>query len=225
MLTLLSSPLLGPAVWRPTADQLATRGWSVTDPPARHEPPRTPSEALQHLLAAVPADPEVVLVPHSNAGLYVPTLVERRRVVATVFVDAGLPPAEGEVPLAPPPLYAALADLVDPDGLLPPWTKWWDSDDVDALFPTAGSRRLVEREQPRLPLRYFAEHLDVPAGWDRAPGAYLAFGDTYAADRTAAAGRRWPTRTMPGRHLHMLMDPGGVARQLTALLGEIGVGS
>jgi len=35
------------------------------------------------------------------------------------------------------------------------WTQWWESDDVDALFPDDGSRTAVESEQVRLPLVYF----------------------------------------------------------------------
>ena len=61
------------------------------------------------------------------------------------------------------------------------------------------------------------------AGWDDRPAAYLAFGDTYATERAAAAERGWPTRTMPGRHLHMLVAPAAVVTQLESLLAEIGV--
>lgn len=59
-----------------------------------------------------------------------------RCVVGAVFVDAGLPPRDGEVPLAPPELFASLADKVNSDGLLPPWTSWWDEADVAGLSPT-----------------------------------------------------------------------------------------
>jgi len=58
-------------------------------------------DALEDFLAALPDEP-VVLVPHSNAGLYVPALAVRRRVLATVFVDAALPPTNARTTTAAP---------------------------------------------------------------------------------------------------------------------------
>ena len=222
-LALLPSPLLGPSVWQRVAAELKSNGWSVTTVPISPTAPRTPEDVLQTFLLAVPADRDVILVPHSNAGLYVPSLVRRGRVVGAVFVDAGLPPREGDVPLAPPAFFASLAGKADADGLLPPWTSWWDEADVAELFPNAAVRERVEREQSRLPLSYFAASLSVPLGWDDGlRGAYLAFGDTYGEDLESAADRGWPTTTMPARHLHTLMDPAAVASELQTLLSTIG---
>jgi hypothetical protein len=69
---------------------------------------------------------------------------------------------------------------------LPEWTHWWDEADFEGLFPSAGVREQVEREQPRLPLSYFHESLPAPSGWDDRPCAYLAFGDTYSTERNEA---------------------------------------
>jgi hypothetical protein len=110
-----------------------------------------------------------------------------------------------------------LAAKTDPDGLLPPWTDWWD-EDISALFPSVEVREQVEREQPRLPLSYFATLMTVPPGWDTRPGAYLAFGDAYAPELADATARGWPVRTLPGEHLHMLIDPAQVATEITTLL-------
>ena len=90
-----------------------------------------------------------------------------------------------------------------------------------ALFPSAESRAEVEQEQQRLPLSYFTDALSVPQGWDKRPGAYVAFGDTYAADREAAAQRGWPVRTLPAGHLRQLHDPDQVAVTVLALLGHV----
>ena len=225
-LVLLPSPLLGPAVWQPVAAQLTARGYPVQTVPQSSTPPRTPDDVMGWFLSAVPMDRDVVLLPHSNAGLYVPELVQQRHVLGAVFVDAGLPPKDGEVLLAPPELFANLADKADTDGLLPPWTSWWDEANVAELFPDPELRARVEREQPRLPLSYFSAQLPVPLGWDTGlAGAYLAFGDTYAEDRELAAVRGWPTATMSGSHLHMLGDPTAVTRELQALLLTIGFSS
>ena len=102
LVALLSSPRLGPAVWRPVAESLALLGWVVKTAPAGEQAPTGPGDVLRTFLAALPADGDLVLVAHSNAGLYVPALIQERRVVANVFVDAGLPVRNGRVPLAPP---------------------------------------------------------------------------------------------------------------------------
>lgn len=178
---------------------------------------------MRSFLAALPADRDLILVPHSNAGLYVPALTTRRRVAGYVFVDAGLPADGTSVALAPPAFRDFLGGKADADGLLPPWTRWWDSPDVAALFPDAAARELVEREQQRLPLSYFGGSLPVPGGWDERPGAYLAFGDTYDSERKAAAARGWRVATLPGQHLHTVVAPEQVAREMDALLTAIGV--
>jgi hypothetical protein len=114
---------------------------------------------------------------------------------------------------------AAKADE-DDDGMAPPRTAWRDPDEIAGLFPSAEVRAQIEREQPRLPLSYFCEELPVPAGWDDRPGAHLAFGDTYAEDRTHAAARSSPVRTPSGEHLHMLINPRQVADEITAVVTQ-----
>jgi len=224
LLALLPSPLLGSAVWQPVARVLADHGWHtvicVAAPPVR-----TGQDALDAFVAMLPAEQDLVVVPHSNAGVYVPELVMQRRVVGAVFVDAVLPPGRGYVPLAPPAFLDLLREKADDDGLLPVWTSWWDEADVMDLFPDAQTRARVEIEQQQLPLSYFESTLPIPQGWDDIPGAYLAFGDTYATERDQAARRRWPVSTLSGGHLHMLIDPEKVAAELVALISGLGFDS
>src|SRR5262245_30080162 len=103
-LALLPSPLLGPSVWAPVADCLRQRGWPVAVAPGPSAP-RSAQNVLDAFLASLPGDRALVLVPHSNAGLYVPALSRRRTVVGTVFVDAALPPERGDAAPAPAALY------------------------------------------------------------------------------------------------------------------------
>jgi len=223
VLCFLPSPLLGPSCWQPVADVLSDRGWAVADMPRPSHAPRNAADALGAYLAAVSRQLDVVLIPHSNAGLFVPALAAQRRAAGYVFVDAGLPLEAGSsVPMAPAEFYGMLAGKADDSGLLPPWTQWWDGEDLSGLFPDAPTREIVEREQQRLPLSYFEDSVPVPADWPARPGAYLAFGDTYAAERAAAAARGWPVATLPGEHLHMLVDPVGVATAITNLIAKIG---
>lgn len=221
LLAVLPSPLLGPSVWAPAAAALALRGWSVTTCVARD--PVTPDGVLAALLSQLAEDREVVLVPHSNAGAYVPAIVSRRRVVGVVFVDAVLPPRDGAVPLAPEALVEMLRPLADEAGRLPGWTQWWSPQDVTPLFPDDAARARIESEQPRLPLSYLEGSLPVPAGWDRVPAAYLAFGDTYGPERDDAGARGWPVRTLAGHHLHLLAEPDVVAASIDALLSTLGL--
>jgi hypothetical protein len=218
-LVLLPSPLLGPAVWEPVAHVLREGDWSVGLPEPLTAPPAGHEDVL-HWWSPLFLD-AVVLVVHSNAGLYVPTLCTRHDVRGVVFVDAGLPGADAEsVPLAPPVFLDFLCGLADDDGRLPPWTQWWP--ETDALFPDQAMRQAVTAEQQRLPLAYFAGRVDVPSGWDDGlPVGYLGFGDTYAEELATAERRGWPTRVMDGRHLHMLVDPAGVAEEILALLSSV----
>jgi len=215
---LLASPLLGPAVWRPAATALADRGWDVLVVPRLAQAPRCPAQVLAHLLDALPAGRGLALVAHSNAGLYLPAVAAERQVVASVYADAALAAAVGATPVAPPRMHRFLRDLTDDDGLLPPWTQWWDEEQVAELFPDAACRAAVVAEQHRLPLEYFTATIDAPAGWTQRPAAYLAFGDTYQAERDQAAHWGWPIRTLPGEHLHPLVAPSRVAAALDELL-------
>jgi len=217
VLCLLPSPLTGPAVWRPVERVLASGGAELAVLPPPSQTPRTSADVRDWFLAGIPADRDVVLIPHSNAGWYVPALTTQRRVTGYVFVDAVLPPPGGQAPMISAEFYDMIAAKADADGILPPWTGWWD-EDLSALFSSAAVREEVERGQPRLRLSYFAEQLTVPSGWDTRPGAYLAFGEAYAPELADAKGRGWPTRTLAGEHLHMLIDPARVAAEITSLL-------
>lgn len=53
------------------------------------------------------------------------------------------------------------------------------------------------------------------------PSAYLAFGDTYQDELQRADLLGWPTAEMDGGHLHMLIDPGGVASEVIRLAERV----
>lgn len=192
------SPLVGAATWAPVAALL--------------------DGIVAEVDAAVDAAAglsDVVLVPHSNAGLYAPLLAERVGARATVYVDAALAGDGPDTPLAPPRFLELLEGLAGDDGVLPPWTQWWD--DVSELFPDDETRAAVEAGQPRLPLSYFTSRVDVPSTWFDRPCAYLAFGDTYADEVAFALAQGWPLTVLPGRHLHQLVAPAEVAAAIETL--------
>lgn len=215
---LVPSPLLGPATWQPVADWLREKGESVTVV-AIQQPVRTPVDVLESMVRAGAGLRDIVLVPHSNAGLYAPALAERLRATAIVFVDAAIAGDGHDTALAPPGFLALVQELADRDGLLPPWTEWWD--DLTGLFPDAGSRAAVEAEQSRLPLSYFTSRVDVPPRWSEGHCAYLAFGETYAGELEYAVAHGWPTAVLEARHLHALHDPAAVGAAILALAASI----
>jgi hypothetical protein len=223
ILALLPSPLLGPAVWEPVVPALTRRGWDVAAIPGLPRAPTCVDDAVVAYRGVLPVDRDIVLVPHSNAGVLAPLIAVGRPVAGYVFVDARLPPDSGTVPVADPRQLAFLAEKADADGLLPPWTAWWDPPDRDELFPDDAAVARVEREQHRLPLSYFADRVPIPAGWDDRPSGYLSFGDTYARELADAADRGWAVRRLPGKHLHMLVEPDTVAAAIDDLLIRIGI--
>lgn len=219
-LVLVHSPFLGPASWGSTAGALERRGRRVHVPSmlavAVSRPPYWPA-GVAAIADAVAAGEQVVLVPHSNAGLYVPAVVEAlgEQVRGVVFVDAALP---GTGQLTTPDFLAGLATV---DGLLPPWTSWWDEADVAPLFPDADVRAVVEAEQPRMPLAYYGNPPPAPDGWAAATHCgYIWFGEPYDAEAAQAVELGWPTVRVPGTHLQMLADPDGVAAAVLQIAAD-----
>ena len=104
---LVHSPSVGPSTWTPVADRLSARGYPTRVPTltsvATGTPPFWPHvvDAVLASLTDLPADQPVVLVAHSNAGLFVPVIRKalHHPVLACVFVDASLPARTGETPM------------------------------------------------------------------------------------------------------------------------------
>jgi hypothetical protein len=229
---LIHSPSVGPRTWQPVAHRLAELGWEATVPSLLHVadegPPYWPRvvDAVRAGLGTAGQGQGVVLVAHSNAGLFIPVIVAALpgQVLGCIFVDAALPPSSGTAAVAPPELLVPLRDKAS-GGLLPRWTDWWDEEEVAPLFPDQQTRQVVTGEQPRLPLSYYEASVPVPPGWDARPCAYLLFGPPYGELAAEARGRGWIVEHVPGRHLHQLVDPDGVARSLLAIADQMGVTS
>ena len=106
-------------------------------------------EAVRARLGTAEQGQGLVLVAHSNAGLFIPVIAAAMpgQVRGCIFVDAALPPPSGAAPVAPPELLALLRDKAS-DGLPPRWTDWWDEEEVAPLFPDQATRQAVTEEQP-----------------------------------------------------------------------------
>ena len=216
---LLPSPLLGPATYEPLAYELRSAGSSVTvaDLPVEPTSPQSVWAAFESALAA---GCEVVIA-HSNAGYYLPALLERRS-IAAIAMDAALPTGDGcETRLAPPAFAELIRALPLTAGRLPPWPAWWDRAEVAPLFPDDAWFERVSREAPRLAPAYFSGRLPVPQGWEAGPRAYLAFGYTYADEAAFAQVSGWVVRRADGHHLTHLTSPGDTARLLLSLCDDL----
>jgi hypothetical protein len=227
---LVHSLLLGPQTWAPVAARLTTAGAAVAVPSlldvADADPPFWPRvvDKVNEAVRELPPGQPVILVAHSNAGLFIPVIVRdaRRPVAGCVFVDASLPLRTGPTPAASPERLNFLRTMVT-EGRLPQWTTWWDEDDVAVLFPDAQTRLTVSAEQPRLPLSYYEQWIPVPDGWDHRPCGYLLFGPPYDHMARESHERGWDVEHVPGQHLHQLVAPDTVTARVVAMTERWGV--
>jgi hypothetical protein len=205
---LVPSPLLGRAVYVPFAEALRGRGHTVRTADVAVGEEDSP-EPLAGRIAAAGAGVDLV-VPHSNAGRFAAGAAAVDG-AAVVYVDALVP----EVPV-PPALADFVRGQVAPDGLLPGWTHWWPPADLAEAVPK-GLLGELERSQPRVhPGFLLADPGPVP-GWREQRAAYLAFGEAYAVERAVAEEAGWPTRTLDGGHLHLVVEPDLVAAEVEDL--------
>ncbi len=227
---LVHSPSVGPGTWQPVAEQLRTRGIASVVPDLRTignaGPPYWPRVAAEvaQQIGTIGTDLPLALVAHSNAGLFLPTIhqaVASHPIAAAIFVDAGLPAANGETPVASATFQAHLRGLVDDDGILPRWTDWWTPEDVAELLPDPTVRASIVAEQPRLPLAYYQQMLPVPASWAAVPAAYLQFNAGYADEAKRAEEAGWPVEYLPGEHLHQVVAPAAVTDSILSLVDRL----
>jgi hypothetical protein len=228
-LVLVHSPSVGPGTWQPVATCLRGRGVESVIPDLRSigngAPPYWPrvAQAVVDDIGTLDAGVSLLLVVHSNAGLFVPAIQQAapRPIDGAIFVDAGLPAPDGETPVAPAEFQARLRELADADGILPPWTDWWTPDDVAELLPDPAVRAAVVAEQPRLPLAYYQQALPAPPAWTSIPAAYLQFSAGYAAEAGRARQAGWPVAYLPGEHLHQVVDPVAVSDRILGLFDQL----
>jgi hypothetical protein len=181
--------------------------------------------AVANGLADVDQAEPLVLVVHSNAGVFVPVLVSglSRPVAGCVFADATVPALDGSTPMVPADFLPFLRGLAGPDGRLPRWTDWWDEADTASMYPDACTRAEMTEQEPRLPLDYYLEQVPAPAGWADRRCGYLRFSTGYESEAELARQRGWPVRTVSGEHLHQVMDPEAVGREIQELAEDIGL--
>jgi hypothetical protein len=161
------------------------------------------------------SESSVVVVGHSGAGFFVPSIAAGLEVRRLVFVDAGLPACSGEA--------SAGGDFVDSlralagDGVLPKWSTWWGDGVMEALVPHEAHRADVEAELPEIPLSLYESPIAVPPGWCSAPCGYLLLSEPYRQDATRATSLGWPVIERLGAHLDIVNDPHPMAHAIVDL--------
>lgn len=224
---LIHAPGLGPASWRPVADELTRSGHRVTVPSltafADGGPPYAP-RFIQLARAQIPGGPgdDIVLAVHSGAGVFAAHLAAAAAAasVTVVFADAGLPRQASPAMVLDAGFLPFVRELAS-NGIVPPWHQWWPEEEVAPLFPDQATRQEVTAQARAVPLVFFEEELPpLPGGWPSCRAAYLAFSEPYRQEAEVAAQAGWPVRELPGGHLHMLADPGGVAAAISSLAGQ-----
>lgn len=201
-------------------------------------------------LGSLPPGAPIVLIGHSNAELFLPAIAEplAPRGVSFIFADASIPPIAGadrkdptdtadpadtagtadppaatNAPLVPEAFLDQLRAMAV-DGILPRWGNWWPDDITATLYPDTATRERVAAQEPELPIAFYEESVIVPARWSRRPCAYLRFSDAYEAEADKARRLHWPTLHVAGEHLHMLVDPTGVANGICDLAEKLNPG-
>ncbi|HTE85438.1 MAG TPA: alpha/beta hydrolase [Dehalococcoidia bacterium] len=225
---LVHSLSVGPSTWDPVCAILRERGHVVDLPSlievAVLEPPSGPLIA-RRVAKNVDAgsDEMIAIVTHSNAGFFAPAIGQALSSarVSYVFVDASVPPSRGSTVIVPAEFLSELQAKAE-DGTLPRWTEWWDEAEVAPMFPpNAELRDTIIREQPNLPLSYYEQTVEIPAGWDVSSCGYIYFGPPYDQVAEELAQRGWPVRHIPGLHLHMIVDPVAVADALEDVVAAL----
>jgi hypothetical protein len=226
---LVHAPVLGPASWSLVATELARHGHTVTVPSLAGFTDAGPPyvdrliDRARAQIGHPPAD-HVVLVVHSGAGVFAPYLAEAAAASTVIFADASVPPSPPYLPTRDEPARVVEAGFlpflrdIAADGIVPPWPQWWPAEELAPLYPDDATRTRVDAEAASLPLAFYEECLPpIPDSWRARHPAYLQFSEGYGQTARQADALGWPVGQLPGGHLHMLVDPVGVAATLTAL--------
>src|SRR5215469_3229729 len=220
---LVHSPVTGPSTWRWVADELAARGHRVAVPAI---PPAATALGWAAFVGAVGAlsagIDNPVLVGHSGAGPLLPRIGARIKARALIFVDADIPPEDGETTLVPGEFLEVLRGLAS-GGFLPPWSDWFGPDSFQELIPDEQARRIVSAELPALPLSYFEARVPVPIGWTSTRSGYILLSEAYAEQASKAEASSWPVARLPGAHLDIVTRPAEIADAILSIAADLSV--
>ncbi|HEV2363386.1 MAG TPA: hypothetical protein VGS12_04220 [Caulobacteraceae bacterium] len=220
---LIHTPLVGPGCWRAVAEALAREGhWALAVDYGGAQPPDWHAGVGARAAAALHSAPgPLVLAAHSGAGALVGAIAGRLQPppAGLVFVDSVLPTPGLSWLEAAPEALAALARKLAQDGVLPPWSRWWDKAAMKRVLPDAGARAVFEAGLPRVPLAYLGAPEPTGPAINPARAAYLRLSPACDSEADEAKRRGWRIERADLGHLAMLTKPDRVARLLVETAG------
>lgn len=224
-LTLVHSPLVGPATWETLGPAVRDRGHQVSVSDLTVTLSKGPPYVRRQIdvVATSVGQGPTILVGHSGAGPLLAAAADActGRVEGYLFIDAGLPiPGLSWFDTAPAERVAQLRDMAR-DGWLPPWSRWWGPEALEALLPDPELRGHFDAGCPSLPLAMFAEATPASPGWADRPGAYLRLSDAYQQPADQARALGWPVIELAGHHLSVLSDPALLLDPLLDLVAQL----
>ena len=211
---LIHSPLVGPATWKWVAEELRQNDHDVAVPDLRRAAEAGDAAEVIGAAASVVGRDPVVVVGHSGAGSFLPSIAADAS-ARLVFVDAGIPPCSGEV--------TAGGDFIDrlrtlsSSGVLPKWSTWWGDGAMEVLVPAVDRRREIVAELPEVPLALYESPITLPERWCELPSAFVLLSDAYRADADTARSRQWPILERVGSHFDIVNLPSTIAADLVAV--------
>jgi hypothetical protein len=216
----IHSPLLGPGSWGRVAERIGglvpdLRSFVSADPPRWRA-------FVDLAVEGAPDGPCVAVVGHSGAGALLPAVVDRLAPdrPAIVFVDAVLPPAEGS--FAVTPAMRLFLEARSEQGVLDPWSAWWDDEVLARTLQVPALRAAIESEEPRVPLSFYDEAIPVPTSWSERPCGYVRLSAAYDSELSHAQVLGWPTAGVDGSHLEMLTHPEAVVAAIRTVMDQLG---
>ncbi|WP_315838338.1 alpha/beta hydrolase [Bradyrhizobium prioriisuperbiae] len=223
--TLVAGPLVQASSWEPTAKCLRAAGCRVEVPDvlAYHHSPPSWNAWSSHLLEHMTSCHEPILVGHSSASALVADLATKLPTRGVIIVDGDVPPSQG----AAFPVRLALLDLikslVEPDGMLPIWSRWSAGDrrrvslvGLDILASDAVAFAQFESELPRMHIDWFDDTIEL-ANWDHIPAGLIQTSAIYDHAAAEAQRRGWPVMKLQGTHLHPTLRPAETADAILSM--------
>jgi hypothetical protein len=144
-----------------------------------------------------------------------------------VIVDGHVPPSQGFVPPVRPATHDLIRSLAARDGILPIWSRWFSGDaqreallGLDRLASNAVAFAEFENELPRFSVDWFDDTLEL-ANWDQIPAGFIQTCAIYDYAAEEAQRRGWPVATLPGTHMHPMLEPADTARAIISMIDQL----
>jgi hypothetical protein len=144
-----------------------------------------------------------------------------------IIVDGEVPPSQGAAFPVRPALHDFIKGLVEPDGMLPIWSRWFARDmqrmslvGLDALARDAAAFARFESGLPRMQIDWFDDAIEL-ADWDHIPAGFIQTSAIYDHAAIAAQRRGWPVTNLHGTHLHPTLHPAETANAIIAMSRQL----